>query len=96
MRRLLGPILLLAAALVAVPLPAQADTSDFTFDSYHADYTLTRLDDGTSHLEVVETIAADVPEPGATTAETMLRISGASARASAIVSLPSLRMLPMA
>lgn len=48
-------------ALLAAPAAARADTSDFTFDSYHADYTLTRLADGTSHLEVVETLVAEFP-----------------------------------
>lgn len=62
MRRLLGPVLLLTAVLLAAPTAARADTSDFTFDSYHADYTLTRLADGTSHLEVVETIVARFPD----------------------------------
>jgi uncharacterized membrane protein YgcG len=47
---------------VALPSAAHADTSDFTFDSFDADYTLTRLDDGTSHLQVVETIVAVFPE----------------------------------
>lgn len=58
----LGPALLLALALLAVPAAAHADTSDFTFDSFDVDYTLTRLDDGTAHLEVVETIVAVFPD----------------------------------
>ncbi|CAN5149650.1 hypothetical protein BH09ACT5_BH09ACT5_07720 [soil metagenome] len=62
MRRVLGPGLLLALALAAAPAAAHADTSDFTFDSFDADYTLTRLDDGTSHLEAVETIVAVFPD----------------------------------
>ncbi len=62
MRRLLGPVILLALAFLAVPTAAHADTSDFTFDSYHADYTLTRAADGTSELAVVETIVAVFPD----------------------------------
>lgn len=48
-----------AEASVAA-LPAGVD--DFTFDSFDADYTLTRADDGTSRLRVVETIVAVFPE----------------------------------
>jgi uncharacterized membrane protein YgcG len=62
MRRLLGSGLLLTLALVAIPLPAAADTSDFTFDSFDADYTLSRLSDDTSQLAVVETIVARFPD----------------------------------
>ena len=62
MRRLLGSLAIALLALLAVPTAARADTSDFTFDSYDADYTLTRLDDGTSHLETVETIVARFPD----------------------------------
>ena len=62
MRRLLGPVILLALAFLAVPTAAHADTSDFTFDSYHADYTLTRASDGTSELAVVETLVAVFPD----------------------------------
>lgn len=62
MRRLLGPVILLALAFLAVPSAAHADTSDFTFDSYHADYALTRAADGTSELAVVETIVAVFPD----------------------------------
>lgn len=64
MRRLLGSAALLAvAAAVLLPVTAaSADTSDFTFDSFDADYTITRADDGTSHLDVVETIVARFPD----------------------------------
>jgi len=62
MRRILGSAFLLALAIVAIPLPAAADTSDFTFDSFDADYTLSRADDGTSQLAVVETIVARFPD----------------------------------
>ena len=58
----LGPVILLASVFLAAPTAAHADTSDFTFDSYHADYTLTRAEDGTSHLAVVETIVAVFPD----------------------------------
>ena len=56
-----------AAATLAIALSfagaasASADTSDFTFDSFDAQYTLSMEDDGTSHLEVVETIVARFP-----------------------------------
>ncbi|RZS53447.1 putative membrane protein DUF2207 [Microcella putealis] len=62
---------LMGLALVAAPLalaatasapPAHADTSNFTFDSFDADYTLSRDADGTSRLEVVETIVARFPD----------------------------------
>lgn len=46
------------AAVAAVP----SGLDDFTFDSFDADYTLTRADDGTSRLRVVETIVAVFPE----------------------------------
>ena len=57
----------IAAAALALPLalavaqPASADTSDFTFDSFDAHYTLSMEADGTSHVEVVETIVARFP-----------------------------------
>jgi uncharacterized membrane protein YgcG len=59
--RLLAAIAV-SLALVAVPTAAQADISDFTFDSFAADYTISQNADGTSHLEVVETIVAVFPE----------------------------------
>ncbi len=65
MRKLLSSVgLLLVGVVVALsaPLSAAADTSNFTFDSFTADYTLSRLDDGTSHLEVIETIVARFPD----------------------------------
>lgn len=60
MRRLLTALLILLA--LAIPTAAHADTSDFTFDSFDADYTLSRDADGTSRLAVVETIVARFPD----------------------------------
>ncbi len=60
MRRILAALIMLF--VVAVPTAAHADTSDFTFDSFHADYTLGRDADGTSRLAVVETIVAHFPD----------------------------------
>jgi uncharacterized membrane protein YgcG len=60
MRRLFAALIVLLA--VAAPTAAHADTSDFTFDSFHADYTLSRDSDGTSRLAVVETIVARFPD----------------------------------
>lgn len=54
----LAPALLSASA----PPPAAADTSNFTFDSFDAEYTLSRAADGTARLEVVETIVARFPD----------------------------------
>lgn len=41
---------------------AAADTSDFEFESFHADYTISANADGTSRLDVVETIVAVFPD----------------------------------
>ncbi len=60
MRRLLAVILILFT--LSVPSAAHADTSDFTFDSFDADYTLSRDVDGTARLVVVETIVARFPD----------------------------------
>ncbi len=49
-------------ALALAPSAATADTSDFTFDSFDAEYTLSREADGTSTLLVVETIVARFPD----------------------------------
>jgi hypothetical protein len=40
----------------------RATTSDFTFDSFDAQYTLSREADGTARLLTVETIVARFPE----------------------------------
>ena len=59
------PALPATASPSAPALPAFAalpgDTSDFTFDSFHADYTLTRDVQQRAHLEVVETAVAVFP-----------------------------------
>lgn len=65
--RKLGAVLAALAAvssLVSVPLApasAQVDTSDFEFESFDAQYYLTQSPDGTSRLDVVETIVAVFP-----------------------------------
>ncbi|WP_439565538.1 DUF2207 domain-containing protein [Microcella sp.] len=52
-----------AAVAGSAPLAAlAADTSDFTFDSFDADYMLSREADGTATLQVVETIVARFPD----------------------------------
>lgn len=43
-------------------VPAVAGVDDFTFDEMVADYTLTRADDGTSRMLVVERIVARFPD----------------------------------
>lgn len=51
------------AARDAVPAAAvSAGVDDFSFSSLDVDYTLTRADDGTSRLEVVERFVAQFPE----------------------------------
>ncbi len=50
-----------ASAATAAP-PVRADTSDFTFESFSADYTLTRDADGLAKLKVVETLVAVFPD----------------------------------
>lgn len=46
----------------AIATALKSDVSDFTFDSFDADYTLSREADGTSTLDVVETIVARFPD----------------------------------
>ena len=60
----LALVITLAAGftLGLAPSAALADTSDFTFDSFDADYTLSREADGTATLQVVETIVARFPD----------------------------------
>ena len=56
-------LLLLAALLtVGAPLPARADTDDFTFDVFDADMTLSRSADGHAELAVTETLIARFPD----------------------------------
>lgn len=57
---LLGIVILVAASFANVP-NASATTNDFYFDSFVADYYLSRDDDGTSRLRVVETLNAVFP-----------------------------------
>ncbi|MDL2235023.1 DUF2207 domain-containing protein [Christensenellaceae bacterium OttesenSCG-928-L17] len=53
---------LLALIAALIPLPATAiDASNFHFESYEADHYLSRLTDGTSQLEVEETLVAIFP-----------------------------------
>jgi len=55
----LGLVLMASVGLAA---PASADVDDFAFDSMSADYTLTRAEDGTSRLHVVEELVARFPD----------------------------------
>ncbi|RZI86706.1 MAG: DUF2207 domain-containing protein, partial [Microbacterium sp.] len=48
--------------LLAGGTGASADVDDFTFDELTVDYTLSRDDDGTSRLEVVERFVARFPD----------------------------------
>ena len=67
---LLGLVVVVAAPSAAsaathasvAPSSLHADTSDFTFDSFTADYTLTRSADKVSHLRTVETLVAEFPQ----------------------------------
>ncbi len=52
----------IAAPDAGAPAAVSADTSDFTFDSFDADYSLSREADGTATLQVVETIVARFPD----------------------------------
>ncbi len=60
--RALSILLLGLTAALLMPLPAAADVDDFVFERMDADYTLTRSDDGSSRLDVVETLVARFPE----------------------------------
>ncbi|MFT4215365.1 MAG: hypothetical protein QM622_11400 [Microbacterium sp.] len=61
---LLGMLtLVLALPASAAARNAPADVDDFTFDEMTVDYTLTRADDGTSELLVVEQLVAVFPAP---------------------------------
>ncbi len=65
MRRFLHVLVVAAIGILAsltLAAPAAADVDDFTFDSLTVDYTLTRADDGSSRLEVVEEFVARFPD----------------------------------
>ena len=58
-------LVVVASVLLVCGVPAtaaHADVDDFTFESLTVDYTLTRADDGTSRLRVVEEFVALFPE----------------------------------
>ncbi len=59
--RSLAVLGLVWAASVGLAAPAAADVDDFSFDSMTVDYTLTRDEDGTSRLHVVEVLVARFP-----------------------------------
>jgi hypothetical protein len=65
---LISPVTAFAASADRALTAVSGDVDDFTFDSFDADYTLTRADDGTSRLEVVETIVAVFPRATRTAA----------------------------
>ena len=56
-----GPVPEVAPA-ASVGRAAPAGVDDFSFSSMTADYTLTRADDGTSRMRVVESLVAQFPE----------------------------------
>ncbi len=58
----LAAALVIASSVLLVPSAAHADTDDFTFDAFHADYDLSRADDGHAELAVTETIVARFPD----------------------------------
>ncbi|WP_298871214.1 DUF2207 domain-containing protein [uncultured Microbacterium sp.] len=63
--RLAIGLIVLALVLLgatAVPAPARADVGDFAFDSFAADMTLSRADDGHAELAVTETLVARFPD----------------------------------
>ncbi|MFT4212261.1 MAG: DUF2207 domain-containing protein [Microbacterium sp.] len=69
MRPRIRAVLVVLAVAAAIALSgcaadddtASADVDDFSFQSLDVDYTLSRADDGTSRLHVVETFVADFP-----------------------------------
>ena len=65
-RALLGVLAIGILSLLFIVHPSAAradgDPDDFRFESLHADYTLSRDDDGTSRVRVVETFVAVFPD----------------------------------
>lgn len=58
---IIGAIHIVSAGSAA-PVSAASNTNDFYFDNFVADYYLSRDDDGTSRLRVVETFTAIFPD----------------------------------
>ncbi len=62
----LTAVVICAMAIVALTgvgaSAASSDVDDFTFNSLDVEYTLTRAEDGTSRMRVVETFVAEFPE----------------------------------
>ena len=50
------------ASVAVVGAPASADTSDFEYSLFDADYTLGQAADGTSVVDVTETLVAEFPD----------------------------------
>ena len=50
------------ASVAGVGAPASADTSDFEYSLFDADYTLGQAADGTSVVDVTETLVAEFPD----------------------------------
>jgi len=60
--RVIVTLLGVAAVVAGVATPAAADTSDFEYSLFDADYTLTQAADGTSLVDVTETLVAEFPD----------------------------------
>jgi uncharacterized membrane protein YgcG len=60
--RVLLTLIGVAALVAGVTIPAAADTSDFEFSLFDADYALSQAADGSSFVEVTETIVAEFPD----------------------------------
>jgi len=60
--RVLLTLIGVAALVAGVTTPAAADTSDFEYSLFDADYSLGQAADGTSVVEVTETLVAEFPD----------------------------------
>ncbi|GAB3606522.1 hypothetical protein GCM10027413_19310 [Conyzicola nivalis] len=60
--RVLLTLIGVAALVAGATTPAVADTSDFEFSLFDADYALSQAADGTSVVQVTETIVAEFPD----------------------------------
>ncbi|MBP5647933.1 DUF2207 domain-containing protein [Candidatus Saccharibacteria bacterium] len=61
MKKLIASLIILLTSLIATPAMA-ADTDNFYFSDFTADYYLLKDDEGTSRLKVVESVTAEFPE----------------------------------